>query len=228
MSAQVWQPTDANEMIERLRAISRRYGWRTLIVVPVLGVTRLSLVRCAAFAVWLRLVTRGHKGRGTYFGRGIKVNPGSQLTVGGSGYIGDRCIFEILVASEAHIKVGENTWISHDCHLMSQGSISIGASVLVGEFVSIRDSTHRYDDLQTPIKRQEDVIGHIHIEDDVWIGRGCLIQGRPDGITIGRGAVIAANSVVNRSVPSLEVWGGVPARFIKHRAGKASATEALT
>ena len=52
------------------------------------------------------------------------------------------------------------------------------------------------------------------IEHDVWIGANCLIK---EGITIGTGAVIAAHSVVTKSVPAYSIVGGNPARVIKKR-----------
>lgn len=54
----------------------------------------------------------------------------------------------------------------------------------------------------------------IKIEDDVWIGNGVMLLG---GITIGKGAVIAAGAVVTKDVPPCEIWGGVPASKIKNR-----------
>ena len=56
--------------------------------------------------------------------------------------------------------------------------------------------------------------GPITLEDDVWIGTSCVIL---QGVTIGKGSIIAAGSVVNKSIPANEVWAGVPARFIKKR-----------
>lgn len=56
------------------------------------------------------------------------------------------------------------------------------------------------------------VIGH-----DVWIGNDVVLKG---GITIGNGAVIAANSVVTKDVPPYAVVAGIPARVIKYRFSK--------
>jgi acetyltransferase-like isoleucine patch superfamily enzyme len=52
-------------------------------------------------------------------------------------------------------------------------------------------------------------IGH-----DVWIGARVIIL---DGVTIGNGAVIAANSVVSKDIPPYAVVGGIPAKTIKYR-----------
>jgi len=54
----------------------------------------------------------------------------------------------------------------------------------------------------------------VNIGNDVWIGANCLIV---DGVTIADGAIIAANSVVNKDVGTYEIVGGVPAKFIKKR-----------
>ncbi len=56
--------------------------------------------------------------------------------------------------------------------------------------------------------------GPIHIGHDVWIGMNATLQ---SGITIGDGAVVAANSHVVKSVPPYAIVGGNPARIIKMR-----------
>ena len=50
------------------------------------------------------------------------------------------------------------------------------------------------------------------INEDVWTGMDVTVL---PGVEIGRGATIAACSVVTKSVPPYSIWGGVPARFIK-------------
>ena len=52
------------------------------------------------------------------------------------------------------------------------------------------------------------------IEDDVWIGTAAIIM---SGVTIGKGSIVAAGSVVTKDIPPCEIWGGVPAKRIRDR-----------
>lgn len=54
----------------------------------------------------------------------------------------------------------------------------------------------------------------IVVENDVWVGSGSILL---SGIRIGKGAVIAAGSVVTKDIPPCEIWGGNPARKIGDR-----------
>ena len=60
-----------------------------------------------------------------------------------------------------------------------------------------------------PMSKGDVVLGH-----DVWLSQGCLIM---SGVTIGHGAVVAANAVVVRDVPPYGIVGGNPARLIRKR-----------
>ena len=64
------------------------------------------------------------------------------------------------------------------------------------------------------IKGHPQTKGDVVIGNDVWIAEGVSIF---SGVTIGDGAVIAANATLTRSVGAYEIWGGNPARFIRHR-----------
>ncbi|HTM81127.1 DapH/DapD/GlmU-related protein [Asticcacaulis sp.] len=56
--------------------------------------------------------------------------------------------------------------------------------------------------------------GDISIGSDVWVGARTIIT---SGVSIGDGAIIAAGAIVTRDVPPYHIYGGNPARFIKHR-----------
>ncbi len=64
------------------------------------------------------------------------------------------------------------------------------------------------------IRTQDCRSASIYIDQDVWIGTNAVVL---KGVSVGRGAVIAAGAVVNRAVPEMEIWGGVPARKIGKR-----------
>ena len=57
--------------------------------------------------------------------------------------------------------------------------------------------------------------GEVHIEDDVFMGLNVCIC---SSVTIGKGAIIGAGSVVTKDIPPYQVWAGNPARYIKDRA----------
>jgi acetyltransferase-like isoleucine patch superfamily enzyme len=56
--------------------------------------------------------------------------------------------------------------------------------------------------------------GRVVVEQDAVVGAACTVLA---GVTIGRGAVVAAGSLVNRDVPAGEFWGGVPAKRLTRR-----------
>lgn len=201
----------------RLGASIARYGWRAGPVGLLWAVGKIAAVRFAARRFYLQVTTLGSKGRELAVGANVRVTPGSVLVIEERVTIGDSSIVEISNNPRASVTIGANTYISHHCHICSFGSVEIGRSVLVGEYVSIRDSSHRTDRADVPIAKQGDRVGTIRIEEDVWIGRGVAILGRPNGVTIGRGSIIGANAVVTQSIPSGEVWAGVPAQFIRRR-----------
>lgn len=56
--------------------------------------------------------------------------------------------------------------------------------------------------------------GDVLIGDACWIGANVLIN---PGVEIGRNSVVGANSVVTKDIPPNEIWGGVPAKFIRKK-----------
>lgn len=57
-------------------------------------------------------------------------------------------------------------------------------------------------------------MGEVHIEEDAFIGCNTIIC---NDVTIGKGSIVGAGSVVTKDIPPYQVWGGVPAKYIKDR-----------
>lgn len=119
-------------------------------------------------------------------------------------------------------KLSPRIWIGANCkfgdflHLTCINKIEIGNNVLTGKWVTITDNSHGntdYHSLQVPPSERNWVSkGGVKIEDDVWIGDKATIL---PGVTIGTGAIIAANSVVTKDIPPYCIAGGNPARIIR-------------
>jgi len=113
----------------------------------------------------------------------------------------------------AVIEIGARTTIGYHTFIFASEKIRIGNDCLIAPFVYMVDSNHRIEK-GTNINAQPNETAPIIIGNDVWIASGVTLL---KGITIGDGAVIAANSVVNRDVPSNEIYGGSPAQKIGER-----------
>jgi acetyltransferase-like isoleucine patch superfamily enzyme len=133
------------------------------------------------------------------------------IHIGASTYI-DRGV--VIRGLGGKIVVGNNCSINAYTVLIGGGPISIHSNVRIAPHVVIVASNHVFKDPNRLIKDQGLTCKGIVIHDDVWIGAGSQIL---DGVTIGRGAVIGAGSVVNKSVHPLAVVAGVPAKEITRR-----------
>lgn len=118
--------------------------------------------------------------------------------------------------NDADLVIGEGADIGEYTHITAIGCMRIGKNLLTGRWVTITDNSHGNTDfitLQTPpFMRCITSKGPVVIGDNVWIGDKATIL---PGVTIGDGAVIAANAVVTKDVPAYCVVGGNPARIIK-------------
>jgi len=117
------------------------------------------------------------------------------------------------------VSFGNHVSFSERVHITSIERIEIGNYVLVGSGVYIGDhhhgsysGEHQSDPDIPPIHRPLAGGGPVLIEDEVWIGDNSVIIGP---VSIGRGAIIGANSVVRRDIPERTIVAGAPARPIK-------------
>ncbi len=140
-----------------------------------------------------------------------------------SSQIGDFCELDRRnyihhATIEKFTYTGWNTYI---------GYTDIGKFCSISRNVDIGGAEHNYKCITTmPMEKLKQMrtgvqpmwsnTDRIQIGNDVWIGQGVTIL-KKKGICIGDGAVIAAGAVVCTDIGPYEIWGGVPAKFIKYR-----------
>lgn len=110
------------------------------------------------------------------------------------------------------VKIGEGCWIGAGA-LIDPGfphRVQIGNRVSLGiRCTIVAHFEYKGRDRKTGQAVTDEV--SVRIEDDVFIGAGAIIL---EDVTIGHGAVVAAGSVVSRSVPPLTMVQGNPAKPI--------------
>lgn len=141
--------------------------------------------------------------------------------------IGDDCFFgknSVLSAWESHnkqrftpeIQIGDDCEFGEYNHITATNKIIIGNGLLTGRWVTITDNSHGDTDIVNlklkPTDRKIFSKGPVIIGNNVWIGDKATIL---PNVTIGDGAVIAANAVVTKDVPAYCVAAGNPAKIVK-------------
>lgn len=113
------------------------------------------------------------------------------------------------------VQIGDHTYIGRRCDI--SGAI-IGRYVSIGNNVSIGLGEHPVEFVSTSHHFHEDrnksLLLRSEIGHDVWIGADAIIR---RGVKIGTGAIIGANSFVNRDVPEYAIVAGSPAKLIRYR-----------
>ena len=111
------------------------------------------------------------------------------ITCGSGSYIGD--------GSTVHAASGYEVVIGEGCHISSNVRIFTQTAIADADF-SAKPVPSRF--------------GNVFVGNYCWIGANVLIN---PGVSIGDNVVIGANSVVCKDVPAGQIWGGVPARYIR-------------
>jgi len=138
--------------------------------------------------------------RAAHRSAGVKMGSGSTIHMGATFY------------DPSHITIGDDTIIGERSVLDGRDVLKIGNHVAIASEVMIYNSQHDVHD-----ESFKAVTKPVHIEDYVFIGPRAIIL---PGVTVGRGAIVAAGAVVAKDVPAYAVVGGVPAKVIgerKHR-----------
>lgn len=117
-------------------------------------------------------------------------------------------------AQHMDVVIGNNVQFGNGCNVAS--NVHFGNNVLMAgnvQFVGRHD--HSFSTPGVTIwdgERGEN--GTTLVEDDVWLGASVIVI---SGVTIGRGSIVAAGSVVTGDIPPCEIWAGVPAKKVKDR-----------
>lgn len=133
-------------------------------------------------------------------GKNALIYPGVYLETQGSG----------------SITLGDGVVLSRGVHIVAFDAVVLGDGCMVGEYSSIRDANHRLS--AASVRHSGHDSAAIHMGCNVWLGRGVSVL---MGASLGDHSVVAANAVVNRSVPAGQVVGGVPAKPLRTQSATA-------
>ena len=154
---------------------------------PVKGMTMPTCLRMEANTVF-----EFHDGPLTRYGKGpYNLRYGAYIEIVNGGH---------LTIGQGAANVGLTIMCSKD--------VTIGNGVRIGRNVSIRDFNGPHAIISDTYK----ILAPVHIENHVWLCSGCTIM---PGVTVGEGAVVAANSTVTKDVPPHSLVGGTPAKVLK-------------
>jgi acetyltransferase-like isoleucine patch superfamily enzyme len=112
------------------------------------------------------------------------------------------------------ISFGKYVFVNHNTIFSTPFGMKIGNFVMIGSNCLFASVNHGFDDWRIPMMLQRIETKPIIIEDDVWIGARATILG---GVTIGKGAIVAAGAVVTKNVPPYTIVAGIPAKPIRER-----------
>lgn len=152
----------------------------------------------------------------------IKVGNKGSLSIGHKFKMNSGYYFNQIGRQQKSILIANGDLIIKDRVGISSTAIICQKRIEIGNDVKIGGNTVIYDtdfhSLNFYIRRNfsDDVLNanssEVKVEDDVFIGAHSIIL---KGVTIGKSTIIAAGSVVSKSIPPFEIWGGNPAKFIK-------------
>ena len=114
---------------------------------------------------------------------------------------------QLTVVCPKNVKIGKNVTVMNGALMMSAGGITLEDNVLIAANVQLISNNH------DPYDRYVITCKPILIKEGAWVGAGATIL---PGVTVGKHAIIGANSVVSKDIPDYAVAVGCPAKVIKY------------
>lgn len=151
-----------------------------------------------------------HKhGKGSLIRRRTRMDvlPFNYFEIGINSTIED---FSTINNGVGDVTIGDRTRIGLGCVLI--GPVKVGNDIMFAQNIVVSGLNHGYRDINLPPSLQPVETKPIVIEDNVWIGANSVITA---GVTVGKHCVIAAGSVVTKSIPPYSVAGGNPAKILR-------------
>lgn len=162
-------------------------------------------------AIWRALARRF--GNGVTIGREAIVKHPETFEIGDGVFVGEQVFLQ--GRADGRCIIGAHTWIGPQSYLDARDLV-IEDYVGWGPGARVLGSQHTGLPADVPIIQTDLRIEPVRIGAWADIGVNAVIL---PGVTVGKGAIVGAGAVVTRDVPPFAVVAGVPARFIKWRAG---------
>lgn len=173
-------------------------------------------------------------------GKGVQISHGKHITCGKNvkfedfseihGLCSDGLVFGDYVTISRGVMIRPSSYYGNDLgkglvmgehssigpygYVGCSGMITIGKNVMFGPKCSLFAENHNFSDIEKNIKSQGVNQKGITVEDDCWIGSNVVIL---DGVTIGKGSVIGAGTLITKDVPAGSVVMDKREKRIKER-----------
>ena len=142
------------------------------------------------------------------------------ISIGDNLTTGINCRLEAYpIDDKIVLKFGKNVQINDYVHITAMKSVLIGNNVLIASKVYISDCSHgsyagdENDSNPNSIPSERPLFAKpVFISDNVWLGEFVSVL---PGVTIGKGTIVGANSVVSKNLPDYVIAVGIPAKPIK-------------
>lgn len=114
----------------------------------------------------------------------------------------------VIIQNPQNIIIGNNVYIAHNVWINADSMLQISDGVVIGPFTVIATTKHLFKNGKVSL---DTTSRSISINEGVWIASHVVLT---DGITVGKGSIIAAGAIVTKDIEANSLCGGVPAKVI--------------